>query len=181
MKIMHIKKFWMVLAMALVGLCTIGCSDDDDEGGSKENPISANDPEGTIIANLANTFHETGNWYFDDGIMITYDGYDYTEGYLGMNSSNNLQAQGYGSSYDAEIVSVGKVNGLSSIKNIPETGWSHQAAAIPGYGYVYRHKYINGGNYHYARIYAVDYITSTSGGIMGITIKYQQNWEPDSK
>lgn len=32
-----------------------------------------------------------------------------------------------------------------------------------------------------ARIYAVDYMTSTSGEILGITIKYQENWEPDVK
>jgi len=169
--------FWSLLTIlfaSVFSVSLVSCGDDDDDN-SNESTITENDPEGTIIANLTNTFYETGNWYYDNGIMIS-------DGYLGMNNSNNLQAEGYGNSYNAEIVSVGKVNGLSSIKNIPETGWSHQTAAIPGYGYVYRQKYASfGGQYYFARIYAVDYMKSTSGGIMGITIKYQENWEPDAK
>ena len=174
---MRIKKYWMMLAIALVSLCTISCGgDDDDEGGSKDNPISMNDPEGTIIANLTNTFKEGFNFYWDGGLEYM-NGQHYN--YLGMNSANNLVAQSR--SYRAYIVSVGKVNSLSDIRNIPESGWSHEAAAIPGYGYIYKSSYIEGGisSWRYARIYAVDYMTSTSGGIMGITIKYQENWESD--
>jgi len=33
----------------------------------------------------------------------------------------------------------------------------------------------------YARIYIADYMTSISGGIMGITIKYQNNWKPEQE
>ena len=109
--------------------------------------------------------------------------------YLGMNSSNNLQVANRRSnvdSYSVDIVSVGKVSGLSAIKDIPETGWSKQAAAIPGYGYIYRTKHYvsNGpfsseGQYEYARIFAIDYMTNTFGGIMGITIKYQEKWNPN--
>lgn len=186
---MRIKKYWMMLAIALISICTIGCGgNEDDEGGSIENPVSASDPEGTIIANLTNTFKEGFNLYYDNGIENINGG---LWCYLGMNSSNNLQVANRRSNvdfYSIDIVSVGKVNGLSSIKIIPETGWSKQAAAIPGYGYVCRTKhyvsngpYSSEGQYEYARIYAVDYMTSTSGGIMGITIKYQEKWNPDTE
>ena len=101
--------------------------------------------------------------------------------HAGMNSSNNLIATGNDTYYDAEIASIGKVNGLSNIKDIPETGWTNQTTTIPGCGYVHRTKYRYRDGYAYTRIYVVDYMTSTSGGIMGITIKYQENWEPDAK
>lgn len=177
---MNIKNFWMMFAIAIVSICTISCGGDDDESGSKENPISAKDPEGTIIANLTNTFHGTGNGYYDDGIR---DMNGKSSHYLGMNSSNNLQAENNAGGWTSEIVTVGKVNGLSSIKEIPDKGWTRQTAAIPGYGYVYRAYYgyspVGGGVY--ARIYIADYMTSTSGGIMGITIKYQNNWKPEQE
>ena len=166
----------MVLAIALTGLCTVSCGgDDDDDENENESSITANDPEGTIIANLTNTFYEHG-WYWYEGIN-NMNGGKYT--YLGMNSSNNLEAQNSGGG-DAKIVSLGKVKNLSSIKKIPESGWTHQVAAVPGYGYVYRSSTWEGDVY-YARIYAVDYMISTTGGIMGITIKYQEKWEPNTK
>lgn len=174
---MNIKKYWMMLAIALVSLCMVSCSKDDGEENGNKSTITASDPEGTIIANLQNTFHATINGYYDDGIE-NMNGKKYV--YLGMNSSNNLEARSNKMHIEVSIVSVGKVNGLSSIKEIPNDGWTNQVAAIPGYGYVYRLEY-NSGTYTYARIYAVDYMTSTSGGIMGITIKYQENWEPDTK
>ena len=176
---MYIKKFWMMLIIVLVSLCTFSCSKDDDEGGTKDDPVTAADPEGTIVANLTNTFIYTKNGYYDNGIS-TMNGGQYV--YLGMNSSNNLHAVAAGhDGTQAQIVSIGKVNGLSSIKNIPEQGWTNQVAAIQGYGYVYRSCYYGRAPYTYARIYVVDYMNSTSGGIMGCTIKYQQKWEPDTK
>ena len=99
--------------------------------------------------------------------------------YLGMNSANNLEAQGR--EHLAQIISIGKVKGLSHINNIPESGWSNQVAAIPGYGYIYRVSWWNYTPISYARIFVVNYITSTSGGIIGATIKYQPYWEPETK
>ena len=101
-----------------------------------------------------------------------------------MNSANNLATTSTG----VEIVSVGSVKGLSSITKVPDTGWSYETAAIPGYGYVVRqssrqwdaslNKYVY--EYKYVRLYVIDYMESTSGGIMGCTIKYQI-WEPNKK
>ena len=107
----------------------------------------------------------------------------WTEG-IKMNSANNLAT----TSTSTEIVSVGSVKGLSSITKVPDTGWSYETAAIPGYGYVVRqssrqwdaslNKYVY--EYKYVRLYVIDYMESTSGGIMGCTIKYQI-WEPNKK
>ncbi len=172
---MNIKKYWMMLIIALASLGMTSCGGEDDEGGTKNDPIAARDPEGTIVANLTNTFIYTKNGYYNNGIS-TMNGISYC--YLGMNSNNNLQAEAAGhDGSQVQIVSIGKVNGLSDIKEIPKEGWTHQVAAIPGYGYVYRWSYYGSEPYTYARIFAVDYMTSTSGGIMGITIKYQEKWK----
>lgn len=159
----------MMVAMLSVGF--ISCSkDDDDDNGQKSEAISDNDPEGTIVINLENN---------DKDICID-DEWPYM--YVGMTPQNNIDTW-YQS---AQIVSVGKVNGLSAIKKIPTSGWAERCAATPGSGYVIRQQKASANDgrqidgYKYCRVYLVDYITSTSGGIMGATIKYQL-WNPDSK
>ena len=160
---MNIKKYWMVLAIALVGICMVSCSKDD--GGTRNDPVTTSDPEGTIVANLAN----------ENSVYISGLGFVH----IRMNSANNLYVE------NGDIVSVGSVQGLSSITKVPESGWTSTTAAIPGYGYVLRYVY----SYHddaynwvnvsqYARLYVVDYMESTSGSIMGCTIKYQV-WDPN--
>lgn len=158
---MNIKNFWMVLAVALVSLCAVSCGDDDDNGGTKENPTTSADPEGTIVANLTNN---------EKLLRIG----DVAELYL--NSSNNLWV------YGAQIVCVGSVKGLSSIKKVPESGWSRETAAIPGYGYVIEGNRQGGYSWFSgtARLYVVDYMRDSYGGIMGCTVKYQF-WDPESK
>lgn len=165
------KKF-LLLLLLLLPLAITSCGGDD-----KDEPEStANDPEGTIIANLMNDFYASGNGYWENGIEEM-NGKGYC--YLGLNPSNNLVAVSNNWYADPNIVSTGKVKGLSSITKIPETGWTQQTAAIPGYGYVYRiEPTAMGGTESYARIYVVDYIKNTAGGIIGVTIKYQQNWQP---
>jgi len=58
---MNIKNFWMMFALAIVSICTISCGGDDDESGSKENPISAKDLEETLILSGSGEveFHRT--------------------------------------------------------------------------------------------------------------------------
>lgn len=168
---MNIKNYWVMLTIAVAGLCIGSCSGDDELG--NESSITVNDPDGTIIANLQNTFHAAGNGYWDDGIEMN----GVNNSCLGLNPANNLQAAGW---YTGQIVSIGKVKGLSSVTKIPESGWAGQAAALPGYGYVYRNSTYNS-NWYYARIYVIDYIVDTTGGIIGVTIKYQPLWNPDNE
>ena len=86
---MNIKKYWIMLAIALVSLCTISCGgDDDEEGSSKDNPVSVNDPEGTIIVNLSNYGHSSHGQSHGNLIDFSIDNtWMYS---LAMNSSNNL-------------------------------------------------------------------------------------------
>jgi hypothetical protein len=158
-------KWFIYLVVALFSFSFVACGD-DDEGGTRENPSTAADPVGTVVTNLANS----------NSVTIGY-------GSIKLNTSNNLQVSG------CEIVSVGSVNGLSSINKVPENGWSRQVSAIPGYGYIIRwatsSSYDESSKtiiytYGYARLYVVDWMTSTTGGIMGCTVKYQE-WTPTNK
>lgn len=149
------------------------CSKDDDQSKSVNNNTSTNDtgsntddssqdPEGTVIANLT-VSNDVKGWYE----RLTFDHMpDYP--YIFMYNNNNFKGGFSG------IASVGKVKGLSSIKKIPTTGWAEQVAIMPGYGYVIRAWHDD-----YIRLYVVQYMENTSGGIMGCTIKYQAPWEPE--
>ena len=150
----------MVLAITLTALCTVNCGgNDDDEMVSRNDPVTTEDPEGTIVANLTNT--NKSNIMLGNITTIM------------MSSSNNFIPGWY-----SEIVCVGKVTGLSSITTIPESGWAQETAVIPGYGYVVRcvEQWDEKGHivsYDYIRLFVVDFMESTSGSIMGCTIKYQ--------
>lgn len=171
------KKF-LIFFLMLLPLAIASCGGDDKD----EPQTTANDPEGTILINLQNIF--TGDYWhgYEGGIEDMNNIYGCC---FGMNQLNNLQAastdEGYsnGGVEEAEICSLGKVKNLSDIKSIPESGWAYQSAAVPGYGYIYRLRYLWSTKVTYARIYVVDYIKNTSGGIIGATVKYQQNWKPE--
>ena len=142
--------------LLLLPFAIASCGGDDKD----EPEVTSNDPEGTIVMNLVNN---------DDDICID-DSWPYM--YVGMTPQNNIDTW----YHSGQIVSVGKVKGLSDIKKVPESGWAERCAATPGCGYVIRQADGSGG-YKYCRVYLVDFITSTSGGIMGATIKYQL-WNP---
>lgn len=75
------------------------------------------------------------------------------------------------------IADVGKKGGLGDVIEKPTSGWTKSAAVIPGNGYVIRIKKSGELNstmpYYYGRVYVKQFINSTSGGIIGATIKYQ--------
>ena len=165
------KKF-LIFLLLLLPLAIASCGGDDKD----EPETTANDPEGTITANLMNTFYCQG-YYWYDGIELDLDSFNHMTCYLGLNSSNNLQAP----DGMVKIVSVGKVKGLSSITKLPESGWAEQTAAIPGNGYIYKCTDLwETHDLDYAIIYVVDYIKNTSGGIIGVTIKYKNHWSPSN-
>lgn len=171
------KTRWFIyLVVALFSFSFVACGD-DDEGGTRDNPSTASDPAGTVVANLAN--NSTVKLSVNNHAPSGYDPE------IKLNSSNNLRVWGAG----CEIVSVGSVNGLSSINKVPANGWTSEVAAIPGYGYIIR--WVTSSTYDessktwiytygYIRLYVVDWMTSTTGGIMGCTVKYQE-WTPTNK
>jgi hypothetical protein len=105
--------------------------------------------------------------------------------------------------YDADIkmVDIGAVAGLGNVRQIPSVGWGNDFACEQGHGYVIkiqgnsvskgRYLYRNDDDVQitpsdpdyweetqYIRLYVVEPIISTDGGIMGAKIKYQYPFNP---
>ena len=69
------------------------------------------------------------------------------------------------------------MKGLGNITTIPQDGWNSSIAVNPGDGYVARVRSYDGyydyTSYDYARLYVINEIVGTSGGVIGYTIKCQ--------
>ena len=155
------------MAMFFVAVLTLGftsCGDDDDDNGTN----GGSDPEGTITINMRNRNNGNTEIYLDDSSF-----------YMKIDAADNLCVIKNNYYYETEIACVGKVKGLGSINSIPESGWSSKSLVQPGYGYVVRNHSYDGEIYTvYTRVYVVDYMKTTDGGIIGATVKYQSPWEP---
>lgn len=93
------------------------------------------------------------------------------------NLTINKRDNFYVSGSDPEIICIGRVSGLSEVKNIPNSGWSKEVAVTPKNGYIVRAVDSEYG-YRYARVYVVaELIGANSGGVIGATIRYQANWQ----
>lgn len=164
--------FQLMTSVVMVCLCAcfLSCSKDDDkdEFEPTEN-VSSQDPEGTIVLNMEGG--ASGNYYKIGEL-----------GEIHVDAANNFR--GYDRySYKIEFVTIGKVDGLSKVNQIPTSGWAESAAVIPGTGYMMRYypSSYSKDNPQYVRIYVVDYLTSTYtdetgntyGSTTGATIKYQ--------
>lgn len=86
--------------------------------------------------------------------------------------------------HTGEIVCVGNVKNIRKINHIPQSGWTDIIAVQPGKGYIIRNMSREDNEFYeflpfcrYARVYVEDWIISTSGGIIGATIRYQDNWK----
>lgn len=155
----------MSLANALM-ICLImtafSCSKDDNP----DNPDNAvPDPAGTITANIA--VYSTIKIY-DNG---TY------RGNISWDTPDNFYLNG--EYIDVSICNLGKMKGLGNITQIPQAGFSSPAranyfiACESGHGYV-----IKFGSGTYVRLYVVESLVSTAGGIMGAKVKYQYPFVP---
>ncbi len=157
------KRFLFLGMAALVAAAAFSltsCGGDDDKTDPNGNGGgSVPDPEGTILIQMRN--RDNGHTeIFPEGCI----------GWFYMDTANNFSCNPmFG------IVSVGKIKGLGNILHIPEKGWSDEIAVVPGCGYIYKD-----GVGGYCRIYVVDYIKSTGGGIIGATIKYQSPFIPEN-
>lgn len=71
------------------------------------------------------------------------------------------------------IVSVGSVESLSKIDEIPEHGWASQVAVNQGYGYIVKME----GEWYYGYFcrYARVYVNQLING--GVNMQYQPNWK----
>lgn len=159
-----------IMMVAMLSIVLVSCSKDDkdDELEQTEN-VSNQDPEGTIVLNMEGG--ASGNYYKMGEL-----------GEIHIDAANNFR--GYDrSNYKIEFVTIGKVDGLSKVYQIPLSGWAESAAVTPGTGYMMRYypNLYNIDNPQYVRIYVVDYLTTTYtdemgnmyGSSSGATIKYQ--------
>lgn len=75
---------------------------------------------------------------------------------------------------------------LSAIKTVPTSGWAREVAVTPNHRYVIRYEGTiwnsdlqrNEQKVAYLKLYVVDYITSTSGSIIGAEVQYCE-WTPE--
>lgn len=155
--------------VAIQSFCFVSCSkDDDSDSNEKTENLSNHDPEGTIVLNMVSG--SSDNYYKIDDL-----------GEIHIDAANNFRGYSKGD-YKIEFVTVGKVEGLGKVNMIPRSGWGESAAVVPETGYLMRSRDKYGsGSPRYARIYVVDYLTSTAtdeygnttGSNSGATIKYQ--------
>ncbi len=105
--------------------------------------------------------------------------------YIYITPANNFYCYDY-SVYSMEICDAGAKK-LSTVKNLPTTGWTKELAVIPGHCYVIKciqdywdqaiQDYRDGAPKYY-KLYVNDFIYSTSGGIIGAEIQYCE-WNPN--
>jgi hypothetical protein len=77
-----------------------------------------------------------------------------------------------------EVVDMGTCDGLGDVTTKPSSGYSSVSSIQLNHGYVIRFRKSYDQTditlpYTYARFYAVNWLTSTTGGIIGVTIKVQ--------
>jgi hypothetical protein len=161
-----------MLLIAAFAAVAVSCSKDDDP----DNPSNAvPDPMGTITANI------TDNEVTRINIVVNNTSYGHIRWY----SPDNFYLYG-GYYYDGSSISIcnlGAMQGLGNITAIPSSGFTvptsenRTVACEAGHGYVVKFEGKTMGTV-YVRLYVVEPIVSTLGGIMGAKVKYQYPFIP---
>lgn len=176
-------KFGRLLVAAAVLTCAAGCSDDKDgSGGGPELP----DPEGTVLVSMRYSTKDTyitsygGSYVYFQEYPVSIP--DFTT--IRLTSSGTLKGGTFGGSIinnwdeqttnGTKFVTIGKTNGLAAVTSIPQSGWAEEVAALPGYGCVAEYNGV------YCRIYVVDYMLDNAGNRIGVVLKYQAPFTPES-
>lgn len=152
------KLLYICSLMLVIGACT------------KDGFFSGPDPEGTVTVNLNSA---------QSGVSLNVNGNS-----CGMYCT--VDANLYISTGGWKIASVGKVNGLGSIKSVPSTGWANEVAAEKGCGYVIKREGDKSSDY--IRLVVTDLQKSvivgtaanTGAQVIGskVTVKYQAPFVP---
>ena len=154
------KKLFIYLLL-LLPLAIASCGSDEPQTNTTK------DPDGTILVN------------------INVDDYTYAGG-CGIELLKDLnfmesRSEGKSISIVGPVKGIGKINVTSSQVN--SLTWTDRAAAIVGYGYIFKidnhHEYNESLGkseyfYDYYAVYVSSEIVSTSGGVMGFTLKVRK-------
>jgi hypothetical protein len=154
----------------------MSCGKDDDSS-DPDNPPVVNpdtpvpDPEGTITVNIDGR----------SSTKVIISGF----GYINWDEPDNFEL--YADSY-VSICNLGAMKGLGNITSIPSIGFTipsrrnSTVACEAGHGYVVKFEERDATGevikVVYIRLYVVEPIVSTLGGIMGAKVKYQYPFEP---
>lgn len=161
-----------LLCAVLLGM--VSCDKDDDGATGGNGGKAVPDPEGTVMVQMRNA--NNGQTEVSPDGFIMWDNLSYKQNYFWIDKADNLICN-----WGGTVICVGKVAGLGNIRERPEVGWADQAAVLPGYGYILRSSDKNAPDgYNYCRVYVVDYLTSTGGGVIGATVKYQSPFIPEN-
>jgi len=178
------KKKQIYAAMAIILIAIISSCTKD----TKDVP----DPAGTITTNL-NSWYMLYEGTASVPYVTIYDSYPYIQRILGMDISNLTTSfqiklwdgqpnSGYfngdvESSGGGETVNIGAVHGLGNVTDKPGSGYTNNCLLQKGHGYVVRYKKSyntpSDVTFYYARFYVVDWVISTTGGIIGANITLQ--------
>jgi hypothetical protein len=164
---LKLSTFLLIVGFLFAASCSK--KDDDTLNTDKNKTEKVPDPEGTITVNISESTEKS------TGISIYGSNY-----YVGWTKPDNFYLSNYGNL--VSICNVGNITGLGNITKIPVSGFtiptpsSTNIACETGHGYVI--KFESNSEIAYIRLYVVEKIVSTSGGIMGAKVKYQFPFEP---
>lgn len=168
-----------IMIYALLLFCIEGCK----KASTSDTNTIPPDPAGTLTINLpapgSNLICNVNKDILVSGGVPV--GVVSTGLFLGLDNSLNLYYNIYANfnaNVSASIVNLGAVSGLGSITSYPTSGFTASTAAALGNGYVIKIKDYDPTSYRpdrirYYRFYLVSYQLSTTGGILGINIKYE--------
>ena len=138
-----------------------------------------NDPDDVAGAITINLRHGS-NIYIEDNQYYNYWG-------VSLGGDNNFYVwwssmvySSHGDDY-CYIVDMGKknLNQINQISQIPQTGWGKKTAVTPKHSYVAIFNYYEGSEHIlYLKLYVKEWITDTSGSIIGAVIQYCE-WNPE--
>jgi hypothetical protein len=156
-----------------------GCSKDDPDDPDNKVP----DPPGTVTVNISDVSGITSE-ALQEALAIMIRSSDSIIGAIAWYPPDNLFLSGY--SYNlVSICNLGAMSGLGNITKIPTSSFTIpyeydlSSACEAGHGYVVKfEEKKDGNNFTYVRLYVVEPIVNTAGGIMGAKVKYQYPFVP---
>jgi hypothetical protein len=171
--------FFLVSCFLATSMCLmVGCDDNDDPN-DPNNAVP--DPPGTITANISD-ISKIESETMMEAVAIMIKSSNNTIGAIAWYPPDNFLLAG--NYYDVSICNLGVMSGLGNITKIPTSGFtipSRQNASVAceaGHGYVVKMAKEDGSDSVYLRLYVVEPIVNTAGGIMGAKVKYQYPFVP---